>query len=486
MKNEETQDDKNKRKKKKILIGVLLASIVILMTVIIMFGFSVKINMYGDAEITLEYGEEYEEPGADATWHNSVLGTDSYVDIAISGKVDCTKVGSYTVTYSAKKLFYSKTAKRTVNIVDTRQPEIKLNYIENYFIEQGGEYIEEGYTATDNYDGDITEKVESHIEDGKVYYSVKDSSGNEAVAERAIVYNDKVPPVLTLSGQKEITIKAGGEYSEPGYTAVDEEDGDLTDKVTVEGAVDRFSAGTYTVTYSVSDKYGNMSTDTRTVTVEEIKQQDTVKPSGKIIYLTFDDGPGPYTEKLLEVLDKYNVKATFFTTNTKSNYSYLITKEAEAGHTVAIHTATHNYASIYQSEEAYFNDLKIMSDIIEARTGKKPMILRFPGGSSNLVSKKYCAGIMSRLTKAVTDMGYKYFDWNVDSCDASNAKNSETVFQNVINGVKKHDISIVLQHDIKGFSVDAVEKIIVWGIANGYTFLPLDETSPVVHHSVAN
>lgn len=93
---------------------------------------------------------------------------------------------------------------------------------------------------------------------------------------------------------------------------------------------------------------------------------------------------------------------------------------------------------------------------------------------------------MTRLTQAVRENGFYYFDWNVDSKDASSAKTSNDVYKNVIEGVNKRDISVVLQHDIKGYSVKAVERIIVWGLSNGYTFLPLELNSPVCHHKIKN
>jgi peptidoglycan/xylan/chitin deacetylase (PgdA/CDA1 family) len=289
---------------------------------------------------------------------------------------------------------------------------------------------------------------------------------------------------LTLLGDSEITIQAGKDYTEPGWTAEDNCDGDLTDEVTVEGSVDTYTAGTYELVYSVADSYNNVTKVTRTVVVEAVRQPDTVTPTGKIIYLTFDDGPGKYTQTLLDVLDKYNVKVTFFTVNT--GYTSLIAKEAAAGHSIGIHSATHDYAQVYASKEAYFDDLNTMQAIIKKQTGSTTTLVRFPGGSSNLVSKKYCAGIMTTLAKALTDQGYQYFDWNVLSGDAGETTSTEQVFQNVINGVQKQDVSVVLQHDIQGFSVNAVEKIIVWGLANGYTFLPLDSTSPTAHQTIAN
>ena len=112
--------------------------------------------------------------------------------------------------------------------------------------------------------------------------------------------------------------------------------------------------------------------------------------------------------------------------------------------------------------------------------------MRFPGGSSNTVSAHSYVGLMSLLTRAVQDAGFQYFDWNVDSNDAGGAKKAQTVFANVTAGVNQNRVSVVLQHDIHDFSVDAVEDIIVWGLNNGYSFERLTETSPGVHHGVQN
>ena len=203
-----------------------------------------------------------------------------------------------------------------------------------------------------------------------------------------------------------------------------------------------------------------------------------------MIYLTFDDGPGKYTEKLLNILDKYNVKATFFVVNGK--YNDLIKKEYDAGHSVAIHSYTHDYSKIYSSKNAYYEDLNKMREVIYNQTGVYTELVRFPGGGSNTVSRKYCNGIMSELTKSIENDGYVYFDWNVSSGDAGETTSTDKVVSNVINGIKGKNVAVVLQHDIKGFSVDAVEEIIKWGLDNGYTFLPLDKTSFSAHHSVNN
>jgi peptidoglycan/xylan/chitin deacetylase (PgdA/CDA1 family) len=203
-----------------------------------------------------------------------------------------------------------------------------------------------------------------------------------------------------------------------------------------------------------------------------------------VIYLTFDDGPSEFTPQLLKVLEKYNVKATFFVVGTMS-LEYL-DEIAAGGHTIGIHSDTHDYESIYSSDEAFLKDMQTLREKIHDRTGIYTNILRFPGGSSNTISKRLCKGIMTRLTQTLTAQGYRIFDWNVDSKDAGGATTTEEVVENVINGIKKRPVSVVLQHDIRKFSVDAVEQIIIWGLDNGYTFLPLDETSPICQHTLAN
>lgn len=446
---------------------------------------SLDIAIKGEEQITLEYGQTYEDEGAEAHIHGTRFFRNGWeTGYTTHSTVDETKLGVYPITYVAEKFGLSATAVRMVTIQDTTPPEITLVESPDSFTLPGHPYEEEGFTASDNYDGDLTEQVQIEEKDGKVYYTVTDSSGNETQVIRDIHYDDPIPPELTLKGDVEMTIDAGSDFTDPGYTATDNADGDLTDKVKVKGSVDTYSAGTYELTYSVKDEFGNKTKVKRTVIVKPVRQSDTVTPDGKVIYLTFDDGPGPYTQKLLDVLDKYNVKVTFFTVNTGEDE--LMKKEAKAGHTVAIHSASHDYAKIYSSEEAYFKDLKKQKAIIEKNTGISTNLLRFPGGSSNGTSKRYCPGIMTKLTKDVVDQGYQYFDWNVASGDAGETTSTDQVFRNVVNGVKKHDVSIVLQHDIKEFSVNAVERIIVWGLANGYTFLPLTESSPAAHQHVNN
>ena len=483
-----------------LLIGAVTAGVILWHLNV----FQVQLMLQGEREMTVEYGNGFEDPGAQAQFQGTLLFRQPQnVQVQSDGAVDVSKVGTYQLSYYAAhkldlwitELVFEAGANRLVHVVDTQLPVITLTVNEGVYTIPGQPYEEEGYTATDNYDGDITANVVRTEADGTVRYTVADSSGNTAEVVRNIVYHDPVPPELMLAGNADVSITQGNAYNEPGYTATDNCDGDLTEKVTVSGAVDVNTPGTYTLQYSVTDSYNNTTMVTRTIRVNPPvpvlpmpdmpagNAQTPVTPNGKVIYLTFDDGPTAHTERLLDILDRYNVKATFFVV--KTGYLHLLPRMAAAGHTIAMHSATHNYSKIYANENAYFNDLYDMQNTINAYTGLTPTILRFPGGSSNTVSR-INQGIMTRLTASLRSMGYRYFDWNVDSRDAGGASSSHEVYYNVINGCSKKNVSIVLQHDTRGFSVDAVEWIIGWGIANGYTFLPLDASSPVCEHNLNN
>ena len=484
------QEFEQKRRNRKWIQGAVIAAAVILVLLSCYFflfhinQFEINITLNGAQNQTLEYGTSYEDDGAMAVLHGShILKKGIELPVSVCSTVDDGRIGTYTVSYEAEFCNLKNQVFRTISVVDTIAPKIILTYNEDYFVLPNHEYEEEGFVAQDNYDGDITSKVLCQDKGGIVHYYVEDSSGNAAMVTRQIRYDDPIAPELVLVGDLEMTISAGQAFVEPGYAASDNYDGDLTPLVQVSGAVDHYHAGTYVLTYAVTDSFGNATTIDRTVHVAPRPQAQTVTPTGKVIYLTFDDGPSQYTQKLLDVLNLYNVKATFFVVN--SDYIHLVDDMIDQGHAVGMHSVSHNYRKIYANEEAYFNDLYGIQKIIEEQCGHKSTLLRFPGGSSNTVSS-FNKGIMTRLTQAVEDLGLQYFDWNVSSGDAEGATTSDQVFQNVINGVQKRSVSIVLQHDTKDFSVEAVGRIIIWALENGYTFLALDATSPTAHHGVNN
>ena len=489
-----------------VTIGVLLLVVLGLVGVAIFGGqeeppaatepevYDVQILLKGDAHMTVGYGKTFDDPGAEAVGFGTLRDTDKVpLTVETEGAVDTARPGSFTVSYTAVYQGITKTVTRTVEVVDDVAPIISLTEDDGYTL-PGQPYEEAGFTATDEIDGDLTDRVERREEDGVVWYSVTDAAGNKTEVKRQIRYDDPVAPVLTLKGKSTVDLTVGDKWKEPGFTAEDNVDGDLTDEVKVSGSVDTGKAGTYTLVYSVKDSYGNETTQKRTVVVEAApkpteptepdKPTEPVEPTGKTIYLTFDDGPAKYTEKLLKVLEKYDVKATFFVVKTAR--LDLLDDIVAGGHAIGIHSVTHDYKQIYKSEEAFFEDLYGMQDIIYQHTGVKTTLMRFPGGSSNGISKKYNQGIMSRLVKEVEARGFQYFDWNVNSKDAEDARTAEEVYRNVVGSIGKKQNSVVLQHDIKSFSVDAVEMIIRWGLENGYTFKALTPDSPPCHHGVNN
>lgn len=450
--------------------------------------FSFSIQLRGEPEIVLEYGEEYEEPGAELTFQGTRLYTEGIApkaaELNIDGHVDAEVLGKYTVTYSASFLWWRAEEQRTIRVVDTVCPTITLTEDSEEALRPGTIYQEAGYYAEDNYDGDITDRVVRKERMGEITYVVTDRSGNPAMVVRKVPHHDPVPPEIHLESGEAYSITTGTVYREPGFSAEDNVDGDLTARVAVEGQVDWLTPGVYPVTYTVSDAYENNTTVTRNVTVEAKERPDTVYPDGKSIFLTFDDGPGIHTQRLLDLLDSYGVKATFFVMDT-GEYD-LMRQIVERGHSIGIHTMSHDYDEIYASPEAFFADLYGMQAIIFRETGVQTNLMRFPGGSSNEVSCRISKGIMTVLTEAVQNAGFRFFDWNVSSGDAGDTQKTREVINYVLNGVQKNEVSIVLQHDIHGYSVDAVETILGWGLDNGYQFLPLTETSPGFHHELNN
>jgi peptidoglycan/xylan/chitin deacetylase (PgdA/CDA1 family) len=444
-------------------------------------------------DIIIEYNQEYQFNQPKAYLIGKYILKDGYtIPVKTSNNIDTTKLGKYEIIYHSKYMFWEDELKVNVIVQDNTSPVITLKHIDDYYTLPNEEYIEEGYWAIDNYDGDITNKVKIEKTKEKIIYTVTDSSGNTTTKERIINYNDPIAPELTLSGENMMNIEEGTEYKEPGYKAIDNCDGDITDKVTIKTNLDINVPGLYDIIYTVTDNYDNKTVQIRNIVVTEKpkpnpdnnSQSNPEAINEKVIYLTFDDGPSQYTPDLLKILKKYNVKATFFVVNTK--YNYLIKDIYNDGHTIGLHTMTHNYSKIYNSEAAFFKDLYEIQDLVYEMTGTKPTLTRFPGGSSNTVSKKYCKGIMTKLSKSLSEKGFKYFDWNVSSGDAGETTSKKGVVSNVTKGCKNKNTCVVLQHDTKKYSVDAVEEIIIWGLENGFTFLPLTMDSPGMHHGINN
>lgn len=210
--------------------------------------------------------------------------------------------------------------------------------------------------------------------------------------------------------------------------------------------------------------------------------------SGKTVYLTFDDGPSKNTPEVLEVLRKYNVKATFFVIDGKG-YNKYMKDIVNEGHAIGLHSETHDYKKIYSSLGAYLKDLANIAEIVKSETGVDSRIIRFPGGSSNTVSRKYCRGIISTAARKVHNMGYEYFDWNCDSGDAAgNNVPVSRLVENIKISNPGTDRVIVLMHDAgnKSTTPKALPQIIEYFKSKGYSFGVLTEKVSPVHHKIAN
>ena len=454
--------------------------------ILLVDGRAVRFYIYGDDEMTVEYGTAFEDPGVYAVTVGRLFGeSDRRLEVRTLGAVDTHRLGTYVLCYTARFAFTDYNTERTVTVVDTTPPVIELKHVEGYVPTWMTGYAEEGYSAHDAVDGDLTGRVERVKLDDRVRYTVTDSAGNTASIERLLPNISYQPPVIRLLGDENTVMDAGLWYEDAGAEIIDQFGTDLSPYLVTEGAVIPWIAGDYQITYSITSEFGETISATRNVKVLPVALPEPVTPTEKTIYLTFDDGPGPYTERLLDVLDRYGAKATFFVTDQDPRYIDLIGKAWRAGHAIGVHTTSHDYYKIYSSEAAFFEDFFTMEEIIKQQTGSYTRLFRFPGGSSNTISS-FNEGIMTRLSRAMNDMGYQFYDWNVYSGDAGDTTRVEQIASNIKEGCAQQKVSVVLQHDIKNYSVSAVESVLQWGRDNGYSFKPLQLDSPTAHHGVNN
>lgn len=209
-----------------------------------------------------------------------------------------------------------------------------------------------------------------------------------------------------------------------------------------------------------------------------------VNAESKVIYLTFDDGPSRNTGYILDILKSENVKATFFITGKGSDY--IIKREYEEGHSIGLHTYSHNYKAIYSKVDVYFQDIEAVNQRLCDITTTRSKIVRFAGGSSNTISRRYKKGIMSELIKEVIARGYKYYDWNIDSGDASGISNCNIIYNNVVKNLKSNRVNMVLMHDSKKCTLKVLKKVIDYGKSNGYIFKKITYETEMITQKVNN
>lgn len=206
----------------------------------------------------------------------------------------------------------------------------------------------------------------------------------------------------------------------------------------------------------------------------------------RVAYLTFDDGPSGLTPAVLDILDREQVRATFFVTGSGlEKHGELVVRMAVEGHGLGNHTYSHDYARLYRSEDAFMEDVRRLDHALVQLTGRSTDVLRFPGGSNTRMGrKKGEAWLMPRLVKRVQQEGYQYFDWNVSSTDAAQAvQPAEEIVGAVMSAAAKKRSIIVLMHDAGGktTTVEALPRVIRGLKELGFRFDILRKDSFSVH-----
>ena len=464
-------------KSKKIILicCIVIASLLLISLIILIFKDDVQVTLVGQKKATATIYTDYKDAGFILKNRDRVVDAKKYTYKVISD-VDSETLGTYNykyiITYKGKEYVLT----RIVDIIDDVVPEITSSTEE---IEQ--DYCSKKiltdytYTALDNYDGDITDMVTIDELDDQLILNVIDSNGNKSSKEINIHHLDKPDNVFSLKGNSTVYVPFNTQYKEQGTIYEDGCGNELKASVNIKGLVDTHKIGDYSITYELA----NEKTLKRVV-----KVYDPNVPAGKIIYLTFDDGPSYYTKSILDTLSKYNVKATFFVTNQFPDYNYMIKEEYNKGHAIGVHTYTHKY-DVYSSLESYIDDFNKMNEVIKEQTGEYSKMFRFPGGASNTISKSYKKGIVSEVAQYMIDNGYVYFDWNVDSTDAAGA-GVNGIYKRVTTDVSKCNKCVVLMHDIKKTTAEALDSILFNLTSRGYSFQVLTPEGPIVQHKISN
>ena len=457
-----------KKKKLILIIGLIIVLVLGIMFSVYEFVLLPSINLKGKNPTIVKYNSKYVEKGYSAKY----LGKDVSNDVKVSGKVNGKKLGEYKIKYKVGSGIFTREVIRKVLVKDLDKPKMDIKD-DDVYVCPGSEFVPEKISATDNYDKKINVKNVLSKDKKSVTYSATDSSGNTSSITKKVIYKDKDAPKIEINGGEEMYVSVGDNFTDPGVKVVDNCDGEIKN-VKKEGGVDTNKVGDYSITYIASDKAGNEAKATRRVIV-----------SNGVIYLTFDDGPNSgTTEVILDILKEEGVKATFFVTN--NGPDELIKREFDEGHTVALHTASHDYSIVYASDESYFNDLYSVQNRVKRITGVESKIIRFPGGASNTVSRRYSNGIMSRLTSEVVNRGFKYYDWNISSGDAGGTTQASGVYNNVVSGLRHDRANMVLMHDIKPHTRDALRDIIRYGKNNGYRFEKITMDTEMITQRVNN
>lgn len=461
----------------------LLFSILILFLIVLGYKLYKLVSfplLLKDTHITIEIGEPF-HPEENI---KAVLFGDKN-SVKEKGKIQTDKLGTYPFTYVYKDKEYLV----EVEVVDTTPPVFEVVPLDidvgmKVSANSAVKNIKDKTKTTVSFKEDYDFKAPGTIE---VCVIVRDEGGNTSEkTTKATIVLDKEKPVL--KGVEDITIYPQSSFDlKKGIAVTDNRDPNAKLEID-KNNFDSSKPGVYTIEYSARDRSGNTTMKKRIITVKSNENTNSNEQNKeKIVYLTFDDGPSVNTAKILDILDQYHVKATFFVIGGNSSYYPLIKEAHQRGHTIALHSYSHDYGYIYSSVDAYFKDLEKIGNIVKQQIGFVPKYIRFPGGSSNTISKNYSSGIMSILSEEVQKRGYQYYDWNWDSSDAAGNNRPVSSIVASATGGQSNKLNILF-HDAgaKSTTVEALPQIIEFYQKRGYRFEGIHDDSYIPHHNINN
>lgn len=238
--------------------------------------------------------------------------------------------------------------------------------------------------------------------------------------------------------------------------------------------------GFYTSEGMDEGRYDSIVPEVKTVAVVDSDVENDTEPE-KCAYLTFDDGPSHNTGEILDILDANDVKATFFVVGRDESYYDTYRDIVDRGHTLGLHSYTHDYDKIYASLDDFSEDVEELRNLLYDVTGVDCVYYRFPGGSSNTVSRVD----MGELINYIEAEGLVYFDWNALNNDAvCGSYTPEQLVDNIMKDAVNYDDVVILMHDMdaRHCTVESLQQLIDELRGAGYTLLPIDENTPLVRH----
>ncbi len=412
-------------KKAKIIVIILASFILLLITLSYLFT-NIKLN--GNKYIEIEYGTKYKEKGATAKFLAFPLS------VKVKGEINTSKLGNQQIIYEAKnKLGITKKVRRTIKVVDTEAPVITLSGNKKFNVYLGEKYIDPGYKMIDNVDGDISRqvKIKHNINNKKigtyeVTYTGLDSSKNKVTVKRIV---NVVKNVLSYKDE---------------YDDIDN------------------TARTW---WSGNEKNNTRPSKKTATTIEDLKKYNAyyIGPDEKTIYLTFDEGRNDtYVKEIAEILNKYDVKATFFFCMKYMKYNPEVVKYLEeTGHSIGNHTANHEFMYNYANREnfkTFLSEIEEVEKTYKEITGKKiDKIYREPSGNWSY-----------RDLQIIKDLGYKTFFWSADYLDFEEDVSKDYALSSYMQ--RYHNGAIFLIHPKNKGNYEAMEDFIKNMKALGYEF----------------